>query len=141
MANAGENDNFDVIHIESYEEFSQYEGKKNVILDFYTDWCGPCKILGALLKLIKDKEFDKDPLLLKFQDKLKDLKVKVLKIDCENQDIEVIPQQYKVNSFPRLVWTHGYSNNVKESVINGYSKEYTVSMLLSVNEYYLSTKK
>jgi len=51
----------------------KYEGQKPCIIDFFADWCGPCKALGPLLedleKEYKDKidffkvDIDEDPTL------------------------------------------------------------------------------
>lgn len=36
------------------ENFDTLVSKGNFLIDFYADWCGPCKMLGSVLETISD---------------------------------------------------------------------------------------
>jgi len=57
-----------------------------VLVDFYADWCGPCKMLAPILKQVKSE--------------LKD-NIKVIKIDVDkNQNLAT---QYQVRGVPTMI--------------------------------------
>lgn len=61
-----------LIHINSFEQLEQtLEDEELVLLDFYADWCGPCKMMNPVIDEISE-----------------DTEAKVVKIDVDkNQDI------------------------------------------------------
>lgn len=64
--------------------------KENLlVLDFYADWCGPCKSLSPILDEL-DKEYPN---------------VDFLKINVNNLDL--FPEEYKVSSLPTIFFIKG----------------------------------
>ncbi len=79
-------------YLENKDEFSDYiQGK--VLVDFYADWCGPCKRLGSILEDIQG--------------------IDILKVNVDLfQDIS---NMYGVMSIPTLIVFEG-GNEVKKSI-------------------------
>lgn len=83
----------DVKHI-SENEFQQevLDNKGLVVVDFYADWCGPCKMLGPILEQV--------------QETLPNVKIVKINVD-ENQQIA---QKYGVMSIPTVYLFDGGMN-------------------------------
>ena len=59
---------------------------KPVLIDFYADWCGPCKMMSPVLKQVKDNLGDR---------------VSIIKIDVDkNQELA---SKYQVRGVPTLM--------------------------------------
>ncbi len=59
---------------------------KPVLLDFYADWCGPCKMMAPVLTQLKEKMGDR---------------LRILKIDVDKN--QSLAAQYQVRVLPNLV--------------------------------------
>ena len=70
---------------ENYEE-EVIKSDKKVLIDFYADWCGPCKMMSPIIDQIAEEKADS-------------LKVGKINVD-ENQDLAM---QYGVMSIPTIV--------------------------------------
>ncbi len=62
------------------------KGKTPVLVDFYADWCGPCKMMGPILQDLKKRMGDQ---------------IQILKIDAEKNPSAAI--KYQVRGVPTLI--------------------------------------
>ncbi|NQU55093.1 MAG: thioredoxin [Bacteroidetes bacterium] len=65
----------------------KYEGDKPCIIDFYADWCGPCKIVAPVLEELA-KEYDG--------------KITIYKVDTEKQ--KELAGAFGIRSIPSLLF-------------------------------------
>lgn len=75
-----------VLHVSEADfEKEVLNSDKKVLVDFYADWCGPCKMLAPILEQIAEENND----------------VKIVKVNVdENENLAV---KYKIMSIPALI--------------------------------------
>ena len=74
------------------------KGETPVLVDFYADWCGPCKMMAPYLEEVAKKMKGK---------------VKVIKVDVDkNQQASA---KYQVQSIPTLILFQKWANKVETS--------------------------
>lgn len=79
------------------------ESDKTVLIDFYADWCGPCKMQSPIIDEIADSR--------------QDIKVGKINVD-ENQDLA---SRYNVMSIPTLIIMK--NGEIKEQFVGLTGKE------------------
>jgi len=102
----------EVVTTNSEEFKNEIESNEGLVLvDFYADWCGPCKQLGPVLDKVAEKY---------------DGKVKVLKVNVDkNQKLAL---EYKVKSIPQMFVLKG--GETVESMV-GLQTENSISSKLN----------
>ena len=60
--------------------------EKPVLVDFFAAWCGPCKVLGPILKEVKDNLGDR---------------ISIIKIDVDKN--QQVASQYQVRGVPTMI--------------------------------------
>jgi thioredoxin 1 len=101
----------------------KYLGDKPAIIDFYADWCGPCKIAGPILEEIGTEYAGK---------------IQVYKINTDQE--RELAQVFGITGIPAFLYIPATGKPVMMSGI-GRSKEETKKMFIENIEKYLAVKK
>lgn len=101
----------------------KYLGTKPAIIDFYADWCGPCKIAGPILEEIGAEYAGK---------------IQVYKVNTDQE--RELAQVFGITGIPAFLYIPAQGKPTMMSGI-GRSKEDTKKMFVENIEKYLSVKK
>ena len=74
-----------VIHANTQEFKDLVSNNEVVFVDFFANWCGPCKMLAPIVEQFADKHPE----------------VKVVKIDVDQE--QSLAMEYQVQSIPTLI--------------------------------------
>jgi thioredoxin len=101
----------------------KYLGNKPAIIDFYADWCGPCKIAGPILEEVGN-EYDG--------------KIQIYKINTDQE--QELARIFGITGIPAFLYIPANGKPVMMSGI-GRSKEDTKKMFIENIGKYLLVKK
>ena len=87
-----------MIHLNK-EDFDELISTGNVLVDFYAEWCGPCKMMGPVLESLDDK-------------------IKIVKVDIDK--FESLANKYRIMSVPTMMF---FKDGKKEKEIVGFHSE------------------
>lgn len=71
-------------YLENQNEFNEIIKSGTVLVDFYADWCGPCRMLAPVLEQVDKERPD----------------VTILKVDVDT--FRVLAQQFSIHSIPTM---------------------------------------
>lgn len=74
-----------VKQIKKEEEFNEIITKGKVVVDFYANWCGPCKMLSPIIEELSNEKEN----------------VEFIKVDID--EIETLPRKYNIMSIPTIL--------------------------------------
>ena len=72
----------EIMHLEKENDFKELIKTDKILVDFFANWCGPCKMLGPVLEKVESD-------------------IKVIKVDTD--EFEDLAREYGVMSIPTLV--------------------------------------
>lgn len=78
------------IHIQGADQFKKevLEAKTPVMVDFYAEWCGPCKLAEPIMEKLSDEMADQ---------------AKIIKLDVDAEGNRELAQQFQVRSIPTVM--------------------------------------
>lgn len=76
-----------IMDFETHKEDWKFQGELPAILDFYADWCGPCKTIAPILEDLS-KEYEG--------------KINIYKIDTEDQ--QELSEMFGIRSIPSVLF-------------------------------------
>lgn len=101
--------------IKSIQEFNALvKQDKPILIDFYAEWCGPCKSLTPIVERLADKYAEE---------------VEIVKINVDHQ--QAIAKKFDVRSIPTLLFVHDLKIKEKllglqlEAVLESKIKQYS----------------
>ncbi len=87
-----------MIHLEN-DDLNSVISSGNYLVDFYAEWCGPCKMLAPVLESISDK-------------------INVVKVDIDK--FPKLTENYRIMSVPTLIF---FKDGKKVKEVVGFQTE------------------
>ena len=87
-----------ISEVEDFEKILNDAGDKLVVVDFFAEWCGPCRMIGPKFEKMSDEFSD----------------IIFLKVDVD--EVEEVAENYDVSAMPNFV----FIKNGRQVNINSY---------------------
>ncbi len=76
----------EILTKDELSKFNEEQGDKLVVLDFYAEWCNPCKVLGGVIESIYNEGHQ----------------FELVKVNVDNA--EELTSEYKIRNIPTLIF-------------------------------------
>lgn len=87
---------------------------KPVLIDFYADWCGPCKAMNPILKEVAQKMENK---------------ARIVKINVDKNP--AVAEQYKIQGIPTfLIFQNGNLKWRQSGMVSAHHLETTINQII-----------
>jgi thioredoxin 1 len=93
-----------MVHLDK-EDFNELIKKGNHVVEFYAEWCGPCRMMGETLEKVDDK-------------------LDIIKINIDK--FSDLAQEYGVMSIPTIIF---FKDGEKVNEVVGFKDEETLLSL------------
>ncbi len=97
-------------YLENKEEFKTLINKERTLIDFYADWCGPCRMISPILEEMSNERTN----------------VSIVKVDVDKYP--EIAKEYGVMSIPTLIYFKE-GKLIKQNV--GYMEKQDIEELIT----------
>jgi len=96
----------------------KFEGEVPCIIDFYADWCGPCKVIAPILEELSDDY---------------DGKINIYKVDTEDQ--KELSKAFGIRSIPSMLFCpKDGAPQMAQGALPKHELEKIISDVLSVDK-------
>ena len=75
-----------IYHVESVKQYDELVNGKTVVVDFFANWCGPCKMLSPVIEQIDEEGL---------------VKCDFIKVDVD--ELDELAMRYGINSIPTIL--------------------------------------
>ena len=89
-----------MLNIKSKEEFYELNKSGVLVVDFYADWCGPCRMLSPVMEELAQEN---------------EGKATFAKLNVDN--VDEIPEKFRIMSIPCVIF---FKDGQEETRIVGY---------------------
>ena len=96
-----------VYHVESKQQFEELIAKPQLLVDFYADWCMPCKMQAPILEELSEEGYE------------------VAKVNVD--ELSELAVRYSVRSIPMMILF--VNGEAREQVVGLTSKEELLELM------------
>ncbi len=110
--------NTNITHINGANEFESVAlgSERPIAIDFWAEWCGPCKALGPTLEAVAEEVSDR---------------ASIAKVNVDEPGNDELAARYGISSIPTILYFK--DGELKDTSVGLLSKEAIVGRLTSLN--------